>query len=70
MYYGAIPIALNIASIPEVLGNAGIIVKSDKINEIEYEIKTLLNDLPKRTSLKFKSIQRAKYFSGRYCFWT
>jgi glycosyltransferase involved in cell wall biosynthesis len=63
MYYGAIPIALNIASIPEVLGNAGIIVKSDKINEIEYEIKTLLNDLPKRTSLKFKSIQRAKYFS-------
>jgi len=63
MSYGAIPIALNIASIPEVLGNAGIIVKSDNINEIEYEIKALVYDLSKRTKLKFKSFERAKYFS-------
>lgn len=55
----------NTSSMPEVAGNAALLVDPYKLEDIEYAICTLTNDPALCASLSAKGIQRASEFSWR-----
>ena len=63
MFHGAIPIATNSSCFPEVLGSAGMLVKSNCENSIISSVKKLIMDDRLRSELKSKSYKRARRFS-------
>ena len=65
MSNGAIPVAMDKSSIPEVLGNAGIILKSNNSENCANKLIRLIEDPTFRKQLKEKSIARAKFFDAR-----
>lgn len=56
-------ITSNLASLPEVVGDAAIMVNPYDINKISEAIRTLYNDLDKRSELVNKGVIQAKKFS-------
>jgi len=56
-------ISSNISSIPEVVGNAGILVDPYNVRTIKEAIYGLLKDKNLRSELRKRGLQRAKYFS-------
>lgn len=63
MNYGAPVITSNRSSLPEVAGNAAILINPEKSQEIAQAIKKVLSDSKFRESLSHKGLQRAKEFS-------
>jgi len=56
-------VASGTSSIPEVVGDAGILVDPLSISEMSQAILKLLNDNSLRSSFREKGIQRAKQFT-------
>ena len=56
-------ITSNLSSLPEVVGNAAIMVNPYDINKISEAIRTLYNDFDKRSELVNKGVIQAKKFS-------
>ncbi len=63
MACGAVPIVSNRSSLPEVVGNVGLLVNPDDKEEIAAALSKALNDSVWRQSESQKAIQRAKQFS-------
>ncbi|HHT9147190.1 MAG TPA: glycosyltransferase family 4 protein, partial [Candidatus Wunengus sp. YC61] len=63
MSCGVPVIASNISSIPEVIGNAGILVRSDEPVEFARKIYELLTDKELRAKMSSKGFERIKFFS-------
>ena len=63
MCRGAIPIALNVSCMPEVLGKAGVLVKPNSNHCIAKIVAELIEEKDYREKLKMKSLQRSKDFS-------
>ena len=63
MSRGAIPIALNVSCIPEVLGTAGVLVKPDCNHSITKIVAKLIEEDDYREKLKIKSLHRSRDFS-------
>jgi glycosyltransferase involved in cell wall biosynthesis len=63
MACGTPVIADDIDSIPEVVGDAGILVKSFAVNELAHAMFTVLTDETLRSNLKNKGLRRSKLFS-------
>lgn len=63
MACGTPAIASNISSLPEVVGNAGLLVNPDKIGEITEAMNALASDAPLRLNLRELSLSRATQFS-------
>ena len=51
------------SSLPEVVGNAGILVPPDDVERAASEMRRLLSDRELRNELADRGLQRAKYFS-------
>lgn len=60
-------IALNRTAIPEVVGEAGILLDELDVNVWAKEVRRLLNDPPFRDYLVAKGLERAAYFSWERC---
>ncbi len=67
MQCGVPVIAANSTSIPEVVGDAGILVDPLDINEISDSIYTLYNSESLRKEFRERGLQRAKLFSWTKC---
>lgn len=67
MHYGTPVIASNVASIPEVVGNAGIYFNPNDVEDIADKIDAVLNDKQLKKLLQIKGIQREKLFSWDNC---
>ena len=63
MACGAVPIVSNRSSLPEVVGDVGLLVNPDDKEEIAAALSKALNDSAWRQSESQKAIQRAKQFS-------
>jgi glycosyltransferase involved in cell wall biosynthesis len=63
MRCGAIPIALNVSCIPEVLGSAGILVEPNCNHSIVKQIEKLIEEKDYRKKLKNKSLNRTQNFN-------
>lgn len=63
MACGVPVITSNISSLPEVAGNAGILVNPYNIEEIVYAIEKILTNVELRNELINKGLERAKLFS-------
>jgi glycosyltransferase involved in cell wall biosynthesis len=67
MQFGAPVITSDRASIPEIIGNAGVIINPDLDTEIIDAIKNILTDKQLRASLSYKGEIQAKNFSWSKC---
>ena len=63
MSCGVPVIASNVSSIPEVLGDAGILVRHDDPKEFAHKIYELLTDKEIRVKMSSKGFERIKFFS-------
>ena len=63
MSFGTPVITSNCSSMPEVAGNAAILVRPNNVNEIEKALFKLANDRNERERLKILGLQRVKKFS-------
>ena len=63
MSFGTPVITSNCSSMPEVAGNAAILVRPNNVNEIEKALFKLANDRDERERLKILGLQRVKKFS-------
>jgi glycosyltransferase involved in cell wall biosynthesis len=67
MACGTPVIAANAASIPEVIGDAGILFDPSSDRELTGAIRLVLSDQSLRDSLREKGMQRAKLFTWNRC---
>lgn len=67
MHYGTPVIASNAASIPEVVGDAGIYFNPNDVEDISNKIDKVLNDEQLKKQLQLKGIHREKMFSWDKC---
>ena len=65
MRLGAAVITSNVTSLPEVAGDAGILIDPLKEDEISSAMLQLLNDSHLRESLKQKALVQAARFSWK-----
>jgi glycosyltransferase involved in cell wall biosynthesis len=63
MSCGTPVITSNTTSLPEVAGDAGILVNPHNIEEIALAIKEILSDEQLRDNLRMKGLQRAQNFT-------
>ena len=63
MAAGTVPIASNCTSLPEVVGDAGLLVDPYDTDAIAEAIVHIVNDLPMRKLLRERAIGRSKAFS-------
>lgn len=63
MSCGAPVITSNLTSLPEIVGDAGILVNPTDINGLASVLARVLTDAQLRSSMRQKSLQRAKFFS-------
>ena len=67
MACGAAVITSNTSSLPEIVGDAGILVNPEDAGEIAGAIGSVLDDDSKRENMRAKGIERAKRFSWEKC---
>lgn len=67
MQCGTPVIASNLTSIPEVVGEAGILVDPEDIEQIALEIESLLRSPNRSDKLKASAVERARSFSWQHC---
>lgn len=60
-------ITSNVSSLPEITGDAALLVNPLDVNELYSNIKGLFNDRTLYTQLKEKSVEQAKKFSWKRC---
>jgi glycosyltransferase involved in cell wall biosynthesis len=60
-------IGSNAASIPEVMGDAGILFDPSAQGELAAAIQSVLDDSSLRDSLRQKGLRRAKLFTWKRC---
>lgn len=65
MACGTPVITSNTASLPEVVGDAAVLVNPYDINDIKNSMKELINDLDLRKELKDKGLKRANLYSWK-----
>ena len=63
MACGCPVIASNSSSLPEVVGDAGVLVEPNNMEELAEAILKVLHDGDLRHALKAKGIQRAAHFT-------
>jgi len=63
MACGTPVITSNISSLPEVVGDAGILVNPTDIDELAFAIQSVLNSESLQKDMKFKGLKRAKLFT-------
>jgi glycosyltransferase involved in cell wall biosynthesis len=63
MACGTPVIASNVSSVPEVVGEAGLLVDPESVEAIRGAIERVLNDQPLRASLREKGMEQAKLFT-------
>lgn len=63
MACGTPVIVSNVSSLPEVVGDAGVLVDPFSINSIKEGMKYLIDDEKKRNELSARGIERAKQFT-------
>jgi glycosyltransferase involved in cell wall biosynthesis len=63
MACGTPVIVSNAASLPEVVGGAGLLVNPYKVDEIAAAIEKLLSDKHLQSELRHKGIERAKKYT-------
>jgi glycosyltransferase involved in cell wall biosynthesis len=63
MACGAPVLTSNVCSLPEVVGDAGILVDPLRIDEIAFGIRTLVENTQIRVTLRRKGLLRASKFS-------
>lgn len=63
MYYGIPVVTSNLSSLPEVVGDAGVLVNPYNTNEISQAMEAILNDSELQKNLIAKSKIQAKKFS-------
>ncbi len=66
MACGSPVITSNTSSLPEIVGDAGILVDPYKINDLAEAMYRVLSDESLRKGMKAKGIERAKRFSWEY----
>jgi glycosyltransferase involved in cell wall biosynthesis len=62
MACGTPVITSHVSSLPEVVGEAGLLVDPYNINELSEAISQVLTDENLRNNLKLKGVQKAKKF--------
>jgi len=63
-----VPVIASInSSLPEVVGNAGLMINPKNIDELAWSIEIVLNDNVLRESLIRKGIKQAQKFSWQNC---
>jgi glycosyltransferase involved in cell wall biosynthesis len=67
MACGVPVIVSNTSSLPEIVGDAGILVNPEDSSEIAEAIRSVLDDDSKRENMRTKGIERAKRFSWEKC---
>ncbi|MBR0163319.1 MAG: glycosyltransferase [Lachnospiraceae bacterium] len=67
MHYGTPVISSNTSSLPEVAGDAAIMVCPERADEIAYQVDRLLNDESLRRHYAQKGREREKLFSWERC---
>lgn len=67
MAVGTPVVVSNVASLPEVVGDAGVLVDPDDIEDIARGIKKVLEDNSLYNRLKRKGFERVKEFSWQKC---
>lgn len=65
MACGTPVISSNTTSLPEVVGDAGIMVDPEDVNSLSYSIEKVLSDPDLRSELKTKGLERVKQFNWR-----
>ena len=63
MSHGTPVITSNTSSLPEVVGNAAVLVNPENVFEIQRALQRVLLDQPLREKLKIRGAERAKTFS-------
>jgi len=63
MACGTVPIVGNSTSLPEVTGDAGILVDESDIEAIAFAIISIVEDTALRNDLRVRSIERSRLFS-------
>ena len=63
MACGAPVIASNQTAVPEVIGDAGVIINPLDVNELSEAMADLIRDSAKRKRYSLKGLERAKWFS-------
>jgi glycosyltransferase involved in cell wall biosynthesis len=67
MACGTPVITSNTSSLPEIVGDAGILVNPEDAGEIAEAIGNVLDNDSKRDEMRTKGIERAKRFSWEKC---
>jgi glycosyltransferase involved in cell wall biosynthesis len=67
MACGTAVITSSTSSLPEIVGDAGILVNPEDADEIAEAIRSVLDDDSKREKMRTKGIERAKRFSWETC---
>jgi glycosyltransferase involved in cell wall biosynthesis len=67
MASGVPVIASNTTSLPEVIGNAGVLVNPSVVDELKEAMEDLLRNKETRAELSEKGLERAKLFSWEQC---
>ncbi len=67
MACGTPVVTSNVYSMPEIAGDAGVLVDPEDVNSIAKGIWSLLSDEGYKRELSFKGIQRAKMFTWERC---
>ena len=67
MQCGTPVITSNTSSLPEVVGDAGIMIDPKQEDELCHALLKVINDSQLRTTLSQKGIERAKQFSWSKC---
>jgi glycosyltransferase involved in cell wall biosynthesis len=67
MQCGTPVISSNVTSLPEVVGNAGILVEPQNQEQLKQAMLNILSNISLQETLRQKSIMRAKQFSWEKC---
>lgn len=63
MQCGCPVVTSNSSSIPEVIGNAGIMIDAQNVDELKKALEKILSDNSKRIEMSIKGLERARKFS-------
>ena len=67
MASGVPVLASDISSIPEIVGDCGVLTAPFDVTKMSFDLERILTDKPLRTLLIKKGLERAKKFSWDHC---